>query len=40
VPRCSPGRFVESVDEEGQTRLRDTYTVSAPISGYLLRVAA
>lgn len=33
------GRFVESVDEEGQTRLRDTYTVSAPISGFLLRVA-
>ena len=32
------GRFVESVDEEGRTRLRDIYTVSAPIGGYLLRV--
>ena len=30
--------FVESVDEEGQTRLRDIYTVSAPIGGYLQRV--
>ncbi|TVQ30335.1 MAG: efflux RND transporter periplasmic adaptor subunit [Wenzhouxiangella sp.] len=32
-------RFVESVDEEGQTRLRETYTVSAPIGGFLQRVA-
>jgi HlyD family secretion protein len=32
------GRFVESVDDEGRTRLRDTYTISAPISGYLQRV--
>ncbi len=32
------GRFVESVDEEGRTRLRETYTVSAPIGGYLQRV--
>ena len=31
-------RFVESVDEEGQTRLRNSYTVSAPIAGFLLRV--
>lgn len=31
-------RFVESVDEEGRTRLRDTYTLSAPIAGYLQRV--
>ena len=31
-------RFVESVQEEGRTRLRDTYTVSAPIAGYLQRV--
>ncbi len=30
--------FVESVDEEGRTRLRDTYTISAPIAGYLQRV--
>jgi HlyD family secretion protein len=32
------GRFVESVDEEGRTRLRDTYTISAPIAGFLQRV--
>lgn len=32
------GRFIESVDEEGRTRLRDTYTLSAPIAGYLQRV--
>ncbi len=31
-------RFVESVDEEGRTRLRDPYTISAPIAGYLQRV--
>ena len=31
-------RFVEAVDEEGRTRLRDTYTISAPIAGYLQRV--
>ena len=31
--------FVESVEEEGRTRLRDSFTVSAPISGYLQRVA-
>ncbi len=32
------GPFMESVDEEGQTRLRDTFTVSAPIAGFLQRV--
>ncbi|MBK1646079.1 efflux transporter periplasmic adaptor subunit [Thiocapsa imhoffii] len=31
--------FVEMVEEEGRTRLRDRYSVSAPISGYLRRVA-
>jgi HlyD family secretion protein len=31
-------RFVEAVDEEGRTRLRDIYTISAPIAGYLQRV--
>lgn len=36
--RVDVGRFVESVSDEGRTRLRDTYTVSAPISGYLQRV--
>ncbi|WP_024326520.1 efflux RND transporter periplasmic adaptor subunit [Thioalkalivibrio sp. AKL19] len=33
------GSFEETVREEGRTRLRDTYTVSAPIAGYLHRVA-
>lgn len=33
------GHFVESVEEEGRTRLRDSFTVSAPISGYLQRIA-
>jgi HlyD family secretion protein len=36
--RVVADRFVESVDEEGRTRLRDTYTISAPIAGYLQRV--
>src|SRR5690554_775698 len=31
--------LVEAVEEEGRTRLRDTYVVSAPIGGYLHRVA-
>lgn len=33
------GSFVETVEEEGRTRLRDSFTVSAPIAGFLLRVA-
>lgn len=33
------GAFEETVREEGRTRLRETYTVSAPIAGYLHRVA-
>lgn len=36
--RAATGPFVESVDEEGRTRLRDSYTVSAPIGGFLQRV--
>ncbi|MDR9439482.1 MAG: HlyD family efflux transporter periplasmic adaptor subunit [Halomonas sp.] len=31
--------FVDSVSEEGRTRLRDTWHVTAPITGYLRRVA-
>lgn len=38
VAEIVSGTFVEAVDEEGRTRLRNTYTVSAPIAGYLLRV--
>lgn len=33
------GPFEETVREEGRTRLHETYTVSAPIAGYLHRVA-
>jgi len=32
------GPFVEWVDDEGRTGLRDTFTVSAPIGGFLQRV--
>jgi len=32
------GSFQEYVEEEGKTRLRDSYTVSAPIAGWLQRV--
>jgi len=37
--KVESGRFVETVEEEGRTRLRDSFTVSAPIAGFLLRVA-
>ncbi len=36
--RVSVGPFVDSVTEEGRTRLRDTWNVSVPIAGYLQRV--
>lgn len=32
------GPFQEYIEEEGKTRLRDSYSVSAPISGWLQRV--
>lgn len=32
------GYFAEYVEDEGYTRLRDTYTISAPISGLLRRL--
>lgn len=35
--RAAP--FVEVVEEEGRTRLRDSFTITAPISGFLQRVA-
>ncbi len=35
--RAAP--FVEVVEEEGRTRLRDSFTVTAPIAGFLQRVA-
>ena len=33
------GRFVATVDEDGKTRIRERYTVSAPLSGRLTRIA-
>jgi HlyD family secretion protein len=38
VVTAERGPFTDTVEEEGRTRLRDSYTVSAPISGYLQRV--
>ncbi len=32
------GYFAELVEDEGRTRLRDPYTISAPITGFLRRV--
>ncbi len=34
----SEGYFAEHVEDEGRTRLRDTYMVTAPIGGFLRRV--
>ena len=31
------GRFVETVDEDGRTRVRDRYVISAPVAGRLMR---
>ena len=36
--RVSQGRFERSVQEDGKTRLRDRYLVSAPLTGQLERV--
>ncbi|MGE5169869.1 MAG: efflux RND transporter periplasmic adaptor subunit [Rudaea sp.] len=33
------GVFVKTVDEDGKTRVRERYVVSAPITGHLLRIA-
>ncbi|MFQ3789649.1 efflux RND transporter periplasmic adaptor subunit [Halomonas sp. A29] len=38
VARVTVGPFVDSIVEEGRTRLRNTWNVSAPITGYLQRV--
>ncbi|MCC7387066.1 MAG: efflux RND transporter periplasmic adaptor subunit [Deltaproteobacteria bacterium] len=37
VATVSRGRFVVTVDEDGRTRVKDRYTVSAPLSGNLAR---
>lgn len=36
VARCP---LVVTIDEEGRTRVHDRYTVSAPVAGYLTRIA-
>ncbi|WP_407935387.1 efflux RND transporter periplasmic adaptor subunit [Alkalimonas cellulosilytica] len=38
VSEIQSGYFAETLADEGRTRLRDTYTISAPIDGYLHRV--
>lgn len=38
VTQVRAEHFVEHVEDEGFTRLRDTYTVTAPISAYLQRL--
>ncbi len=38
VAQIDRGPIVVTVDEEGKTRIRDVYTVSAPITGRLLRL--
>ena len=35
--RSTQGPLLVTVDEEGKTRIKDVYTVSAPISGKLVR---
>src|SRR5262250_180103 len=32
------GHFEASIDEDGKTRLRDRYVVSAPLAGVLMRI--
>jgi len=33
------GRFEQTIDDDGKTRVRDRYTVSAPLAGRVLRIA-
>ncbi|MCX7227815.1 MAG: HlyD family efflux transporter periplasmic adaptor subunit [Burkholderiales bacterium] len=37
LARADRGRFEETIDEDGRTRLRDRYLVSAPLAGRLAR---
>lgn len=37
--RVARGPIVVTVDEEGHTRVRDRFTISAPVAGYLERIA-
>src|SRR5574340_127141 len=38
VAPATKGRFVATVDEDGKTRVRERYVVSAPLTGRLSRV--
>ncbi len=38
VVRASRGKLLVTVEEEGKTRVRDRYTVSAPVAGFLRRI--
>ena len=40
VAEVRKGPLVVTVDEEGKTRIKDVYTVSAPITGKLVRLVA
>ena len=39
VVRAERGRLRVTVDEDGKTRIRDRYVVSAPLTGRLVRIA-
>src|SRR5882757_10927666 len=39
VAEIRKGPLVVTVDEEGKTRIKDVYTVSAPITGKLVRLS-
>jgi len=36
---ATKGRFEQTIDDDGKTRVRDRYTVSAPLAGRVLRIA-
>jgi HlyD family secretion protein len=38
VAQATPGRFEVGIDEDGKTRLRERYVVSAPLAGRLSRI--
>lgn len=39
IARAAQGHFETAIEEEGKTRLRDRYVVTAPLTGVLARVA-
>ena len=40
VAPVARGRFVSMVEDDGRTRVRDRYVISAPVAGRLLRLQA